>query len=255
MKRLHTALSIVVLLTMITSLASCFDAAENEYRVTVPTFATVTHDEETGKVRLYLDEGRGVIDPSTESANINWGNAARALIRYDLPIISSDGISMENWKFKGIVRSAIKVDTVPLVNVTGMETLPASLGNDTLRGFTFHAYWGYITMQAWTGNNSNFEMTCSYDTTGFDGENLHLKLHYKEKPGTWNYDFLQTVSVTLPDFVRTPGAVKSDSLNIIMTAPVWYSVAKDSAFVDTTTFKLSRGRLTPPTYDYITGGK
>ena len=29
---------------------------------------------------------------------------------------------------------------------------------------------------------------------------------------------------------------------------------KDSAYVDTVRFKISRGRLTPPTYNYITGG-
>lgn len=251
MKSMHTALYMVVLSTMIMSLASCFDAAENEYRVTVPIFATVTHDE-AGNTRLYLDEGRGIIDPSSESANIKWGDAVRVMVRYDLPIITSEKISMETTRFKGIVRSAVKIDTVAMQNVTGLSQMPSTLGNDTLLGFNFHAYWGYVTMQAWVANNFNFDMTCSYDTTGFDGENLHLRLHYKEKPGAWGNEFLQTISAPLPSFLKDK--VKADSLNIIMTAPVWYNADHDSAYVDTVKFKIGRGRLTQPSYGYITGG-
>ena len=66
---MYAALCWIVLSTMIFTFVSCFDGVENEYRVTVPTFATVTHDE-VGNVRLYLDEGRGILDPSSESANI-----------------------------------------------------------------------------------------------------------------------------------------------------------------------------------------
>lgn len=250
---MYAALCWIVLSTMIFTFVSCFDGVENEYRVTVPTFATVTHDEE-GNVRLYLDEGRGILDPSSESANIKWGDAVRVMIRYDLPIITGDNISMENTRFKSIVRSAVKIDTVSMVDVTGMDKYPSTLGNDTLLGFTMHAYRGYVTMQAWTATNFNFDMNCSFDRNKFDGENLYLNLHYNEKAGTWNNEFLQTVSATLPDFVRTPGAVTSDSLKIIMTAPVWYSSAKDSVYTDTVTCKISRTRLNPPTYSNSTGG-
>ena len=250
---MYAALCWIVLSTMIFTFVSCFDGVENEYRVTVPTFATVTHDE-VGNVRLYLDEGRGILDPSSESANIKWGDAVRVMIKYDLPIITGDNISMENTRFKSIVRSAVKIDTVSMVDVTGMDKYPSTLGNDTLLGFTMHAYRGYVTMQAWTATNFNFDMNCSFDRNKFDGENLYLNLHYNEKAGTWNNEFLQTVSATLPDFVRTPGAVTSDSLKIIMTAPVWYSSAKDSVYTDTVTCKISRARLNPPTYSNTTGG-
>ncbi len=252
MKKTRAALCLIVLSTMILTLASCFGDVENEYRVTVPTFATVTYDE-GGKVRLYLDEKRGIIDPSSESANIKWGDAVRVLIKYDLPIITGEAVQMENVRFKGVVRSAVKIDTVSMVDVTGMETYPNTLGNDTLLAFNFHAYWGYITAQVWMANNFNFDMGFSYDREKFDGENLYVNLHYKEKPGTWNNEFLQTVSATLPEFVCKEGAVTSDSLNIIMSAPVWCTADKDSAYVDTVKFKISRGRLTPPTFGYITG--
>lgn len=252
MKRLHTTFCSILFSMAALNLVSCLDAAENEYRVTVPTFATVTHDD-AGNVRLYLDEGRGIIDPSTESADIKWGDAVRVMIKYDLPIITSgDDFSMETTRFKGIVRSAVKIDTVAMADVTGLSEQPAWLGNDTLLGFSFHAYWGYLTMQAWTGNNFNFDMTCSYDRNEFDGENLYLKLHYAEKSGTWNNEFLQTVSTPFPDFLT--GAVTADSLNIVMTAPVWYNSSKDSVYTDTVAFKISRHRLTQPTYSYATGG-
>lgn len=253
MKKTRTALCTAVLSTVILTLISCFDGVENEYRITVPTFATVTRNE-AGNVRLYLDEGRGIVDPHAESANIQWGDAVRVMVKYDLPIIGDANVAMENVRFKSIVRSAVKIDTVAMVNTTGMEQAPSTLGNEPLLGFNFHAYWGYVTMQAWTGNNFNFDMTCSYDTTGFDGENLYLKLHYKEKPGAWSNDFLQTTSATLPEFVRKPGVVTGDSLNIIMTAPVWYDSKKDSMYNDTVKFKISRGRLNPPTYNNTTGG-
>lgn len=245
MNRENMKYPIMLLFALAFCLVSCFDGVENSYRVTVPTFATVTHDD-AGNVRLYLDEGRGIIDPSTKSADINWGNAVRAMIKYDLPIISGENKSMEDTRFKGIVRSAVKIDTVALVDVTDVEA--NTLGNDTLLGFNFQAYRGFITVQAWTANNFNFDMTCSFDRNKFDGENLYLNLHYTEKPGTWNNDFLQTVSATLPAFVRKPGAVTSDSLKIIMSAPVWYDSKRDSAYTDTLTFKIGRGRLNPPTY-------
>ena len=54
MKKLHAALCMVALLMVSLNMVSCLDAVEQEYRVTVPTFATVTHSED-GKVRLYLD--------------------------------------------------------------------------------------------------------------------------------------------------------------------------------------------------------
>ena len=253
MKKLHTVLCTLVLMTMTFGLASCFDAAENGYRVTVPTFATVTYNE-AGKVRLYLDEGRGILDPSSESANINWNGATRAIIKYDLPFISEDNVKMETVRFSSIVRTAAKIDTVPLVDVTGMDEYPTTLGNDTLLGYAFHAYWGYLTMQAWTANNFAFDMTCTYDREEFDGENLYLNLHYASKrTGTWNYDFIQTASATLPDFLTKPGVMTSDTLNIYMMAPVWYNAAQDSAYTDTVLFKIARERLTPPTYNSYGG--
>lgn len=254
MKKIRTAICLSALSAIATSLVSCFDGVENEYRVTVPTFATVTHDE-AGHVRLYLDEGRGILEPGPKSADINWGDAVRVMIKYDLPIIGSETTSMESVRFKGIVRNAVKLDTVALVNATGMDKAQVdALDKDTVLAFNFHAYWGYITMQAWTANNFNFDMTCSYDTTGFDGENLYLKMHYAEKKGTWNYDFLQTATARLPEFLTQKGVVTSDSLNIIMTAPVWYNANRDSVYTDTVKFKISRGRLAAPTYNYTTGG-
>lgn len=248
MKKTYVTLCVTMLSAMALSLVSCFDGVENEYRITVPTFATVTRNE-AGAVRLYMDEKRGIIEPTKESVPINWDDAVRVMIKYDLPIIGDNNTtSLEDVRFKGIVRSAVKIDTVTLKDVTGMEAPLATLGCDTVRGFNFHAYQGYLTMQVWNGNNFNFDMNCSYDREKFDGENLYLNLHYTEKAGAWKNDFLQTVSAPLPDFLLAPGVVKSDSLNIIMTAPVWYNANQDSAYTDTVSFKISRSRLNAPTY-------
>lgn len=246
MKNLRTHICTLGLSLVTMSLVSCFDPVENEYRITVPTFATVTKNE-AGKVRLYLDENRGILEPDSKSGNINWGDAVRVMIKYDLPIISST-TSMENLRFSTPVRSAVKIDTVSMVDVTGVEELPASLPVDTLLAFSFQAYRGFVTMQVWNGNNFDFDMTCSYDRTQFDGENLYLTLHYAEGKGVWNKDFLQTVSAPLPAFLNEPGVVTSDSLNIHLIAPVWYRSGMDSAFIDTVSHKISRYRLTPPTY-------
>ena len=249
MKKLHAALCMVALLMVSLNMVSCLDAVEQEYRVTVPTFATVTHSED-GKVRLYLDENRGILNVSEKSADINWGNAVRTWVYYDLPIVGvgSEEINMESVIFNGIVRSATKIDTVSLVDVTGMEELPSTLGNDTLHGFKIQAYRGYLTLQTWVTNNQNFYMTCSYDREKFDGENLYMNLHYKKMEGTWHTDILQTVCAPLPAFLLEPNVVKADSLNIIVSAPVWSEVKKDSAYVDNARTKISSNRLNQPTY-------
>ena len=76
----------IVLSAMSLNLVSCFDAVENEYRVTVPTFATVTKNE-AGKVRLYLDENRGILTPHEKSEAINWGELATIVEAcYDVPL-------------------------------------------------------------------------------------------------------------------------------------------------------------------------
>lgn len=232
-------------------LASCLDDASSEYRVTVAALGTVTHDDD-GKVRIYMDEGRGVIEPNEKSAAISWGNTVRARIQYDLPIVSPEqATSLETLRFRGVVRDALKIDTVSLVDVTGKSLI---LPTDTLFNFGVQAYWGFLTLYAMPNNNKNFHMTCSYDRREFDGQTLNLKLHYTEKEGSWNRGITQTVSAELPAFLRENGMVTSDTLQIVLTAPVWASTAKDSAFVDTMRFKISRSRLTPPQYNTVGGG-
>ena len=72
----------MVALSMMSSvMMSCFDPVTNEYRVTVPTYATVTKNEE-GKVRLYLDENRGILTPNEKSEAINWGDNS-SYVDYD----------------------------------------------------------------------------------------------------------------------------------------------------------------------------
>lgn len=236
-------------------MVSCLDEVSNEYRVTVSAFGTVTYDED-GAVRIYMDEGRGIIEPNAKSAPINWGNTVRARIQYDLPFVSSDEkvTSMETYRFRGVVREALRVDTVQLLDMTGRSSQVASLPTDTLYNFHASAYWGFLTMHAVPNNNKGFRMTCSYDRNEFDGETLNLKLHYTEGEGSWNRGFTQTASAELPAFLREEGVVKSDTLQIVVTAPVWYSTARDSAYVDTVKFQISRQRLTPPQYNTIGGG-
>lgn len=243
---MRTTLFMALMAMMGVNLTSCFEPVKNEYRVTVPTFATVTKNEE-GKVRLYLDENRGILEPSDKSEAINWGDAVRVRIMYDLPMVTAE-TTMENLRFRTPLRSAVKVDTVQMVDITGMDTLPASLKCDTLIYFKMNAYRGFVNMEVWNANNFDFDMTCSYDREKFDGENLYLNLHYTEGKGVWMKDFLPTVSAPLPAFLNEPGVVTSDSLNIHMMAPVWYDSAKDSACIDTVSFKISRYRLAQPTY-------
>lgn len=232
-------------------MTSCLDEVSNEMRVTVTALGTVTHSED-GKVRIYMDEGRGVIEPNDKSANIAWGNTVRARIQYDLPVVSSDDLtSMETFRFRGVVRDALKIDTVGLVDMTGKDTV---LPSDTLYNFSASAYWGFLTLLAVPNNNNDFHMTCSYDRNEFDGKNLHLRLHYTEKEGTWGRVFTQTTCAELPAFLRESGVVTSDTLQIVVTAPVWYSTAKDSSYVDTLRLQISRNRLTPPQYHTVGGG-
>jgi hypothetical protein len=66
--------------------------------------------------------------------------------------------------------------------------------------------------------------------------------------GTWHTDILQTVCAPLPAFLLEPNVVKGDSLNIIVSAPVWSEVKKDSAYVDNARTKIHSNRLNQPTY-------
>jgi hypothetical protein len=236
----------IVLSAMSLNLVSCFDAVENEYRVTVPTFATVTKNE-AGKVRLYLDENRGILTPHEKSEAINWGDAVRVRITYDLPTLSTNS-SIENTYFSTPVRSASKIDTVSMVDVTDNDALLASLGGDTLGVYMIQAYRGYLTVQVYNATNRDFDMTYSYDRNNFDGENLYLNLHYTESDKAWGNGFLPCASAALPDFLTEKGMVTSDTLNIHVIAPVWYDQKRDSAYADTATCKISRYRLAQPTY-------
>jgi len=243
-KEMRIVLSMALIALMGMNLSACFDPVSNEYRVTVPTFATVTKNE-AGKVRLYLDENRGILEPNAKSEAVDWGDAVRVRIMYDLPMVSGSTTSMENLRFSTPLRSAVKVDTVQMVDITDKGCM---LPTDTLLAFNVQAYRGYVTMQVWNGNNFDFDMTCSYDRKTFDGENLYLNLHYKEGDGVWMKDFYQTVSAPFPSFLTEPGVVTSDSLKVHLIAPVWYRAGRDSAYVDTVTCKISRYRLEQPTY-------
>ncbi len=229
-------------------LSSCFDAAKNEYYYTVSTFATVTRSE-TGEYRLYLDQGRGIVDPNEKSKDINWGDTKRAIVYYDIPFVDT---LYDNTRFKTNVRDAWKIDVVDMVDVTGMDKLPASLGTDTLYAYDFQAYWGYVTLSVNPGNRENFYMTCSYDRDEFKGDTLFLNLHYQRRQGSWNMAIPQTVCAEIPAFVRD--AVRSDSLCIALRAQRWYSGAADSLVNDTQYYKVASNRLTPPSYDMNWGG-
>ena len=247
MKKLHAAFCVATFALISSVMTSCFDPVTNEYRVTVPTYATVALSDE-GKVRLYLDENRGILTPNEKSEAINWGDAVRVMIKYDLPFVGTDVTSMENYFFKSQVRSAVKVDTVSMVDITDMEEMPSWLKGDTLGVFKVQAYRGYLTTQVWNATNLDFKMTYSYDRNKFDGKNLYQNLHYTETDKTWNKDFLPSASALLPAFLSEKGVVTSDTLNIHVIAPVWYDRNKDSAYVDTAVCRISKYRLTEPKY-------
>lgn len=231
-------------------LASCLDAAENSFRVTAPTYATVVGDG-TGNYRLYLDQGRGIVIPSEESAPINWGNARRVYIKYDLPVLSE---LKDNTVFTTIVREAKKIDVVELADVTGLTSLPDTLGTEVLNGFAIQAYWGYITMQAVPGNRHSFSMTCSYDRDCFAVDDslgcdtLFLNLHYTTRNGEWTMETPQTVCAEIPAFVKE--RAQSDSVLIAMTGKMRMSIdeQRDTVIAVTRSCKVSRARLVPPTH-------
>lgn len=235
---------IVAMCLMATICVSCLEKTENNFRVTVPTYATVTYDG-AGGVRLFMDERRGVVTPSAESAVKDWKDARRVYLKYDLPMLDT---VYETRKYTTIIRDAHKLEVVDLVDVTGMEQLPAELGDEVVADFNFHAYRGYITIQAAAGNSSACDITCSYDRDRSSGDTLFLRLHYARKEGSWNIgDIPPTVSAEIPSFLQ--GQVKADNLCIVMTGKVWkdFSTKKDTIEL-VRTFDVSRGRLTTPEY-------
>lgn len=244
MRKLHVILCVAALICTM-SFTSCLDAAKNEYRVTSATFATVTRSE-SGAYRLFLDQGRGIVDPSANGTEVNWGDAQRVYLYYDIPFVDT---LYDYTRYRTIVRDAWKIDTTRFVDVTGLSEFPKALGNDTLYYFDFQAYWGFLTIMASPGNKENFHMTCSYDRNEFKGDTLYLNLHYARREGTWGMSLPQTVCAEIPEFVRN--SVASDSLCIAMSAPCWYSTAADSVVTRTNYFKISKRRLVPPTYDGI----
>ncbi len=248
MKKWKMALSPTVICLLGVVMASCLDAAENEYRVTAPTFATVTTDG-AGNYRLYLDENRGIVIPSEESAVKNWRNARRAYIKYDLPYLNE---VKETTSFKAVVRDAKRLEVVELADVTGLETLPDTLGAEVVGNFDFQVYWGYMTMQVAPGNNNSCRLTCSYDRSRFVNDEamrcdtLFMNLHYAKSNGTWNMEIPQTVCAELPAFVRS--TTTADSLCIVVSGRVWYDSRKDSVVTLSRGFKTGCARLTPPSY-------
>lgn len=249
-KRKEKSILLALAATVIVCLTSCLDSASNEYRITVPTYATVTTDG-AGNYKLYLDEGRGVVVPSPKSAEINWGDTRRAYIWYDIPITSSE--LKDYTQYSTIVRDARRIDVVETVNLTGMTEFPDTLGTEVVNDFAFQAYWGFLTMQASTGSTDNFSMTCSYDEgslvndTASVCDTLRLNFHYAKRDGVWSTDLQPTVCAEIPSLVR--GKVLTDSLCITLTGNVWYDSAKDSVVTRTRSFKIARGRLTPPEYN------
>ncbi|MBQ8360380.1 MAG: hypothetical protein IJX44_00350 [Bacteroidaceae bacterium] len=241
-----TLLLTVCLLGLV--VASCLDAAENEYRVTAPTFATVTTDG-AGNYRLYLDEKRGILIPSEESAVKHWKNTRRAYIKYDLPYLNE---VKETTSFRTIVRDAKRIEVVDLADVTGLEVLPDTLGTEVVNNFALHAYWGYITLQVASGNNNNCRLTCSYDRNRFVNDEkmkcdtLFMDLHYAKGNGTWNMEIPQTVCAEIPDFVRSK--TTADSLCIVVSGKVWYDSRKDSVVTLSRGFRMGRVRLDTPSY-------
>lgn len=230
--------------------ASCLDAAENEYRVTAPTFATVTTDG-AGNYRLYLDQKRGIVIPKEESAVKNWKNTRRAYIKYDLPYLNE---VKETTSFKTIVRDAKRIEVVELADVTGLETLPDTLGSETVSNFDIQAYWGYLTLWAAPGNSSSCRMTCSYDRnrfvndTTFVCDTLFMNLHYATGTGSWNMEIPQTVCAEIPEFVRSQ--TTADSLCIVVSGKVWYDSRKDSVVTLSRAFNIGSVRLEAPSYSY-----
>lgn len=229
--------------------SSCFGDTKNEFRVTHQTFATVT-DNGNGEYRLFLDEFRGILEPD-EGTGINWGDARRVTILYDLPYLDSVG---ENTRFKSRIREAYKLPVLSFIDLTGVEELPDSLGNDPITGFALNAYRGYMNLSAYVDKNSiksGYSLNYSYDRNEFKGDTLFLNLHYSEKENVnyAGYDENLFASFEFPQFIRNAG-LTVDSLCIALTATVWTdrNNKKESHKVTRHT-KISRGRLNPPTYD------
>ena len=223
---------------------SCFGDVDNEYRVTVSAFATVAENG-NGAYRLFLDERRGILEPN-EDTNISWGDARRVRIQYDLPYADSIG---ENTRFKSRVVSAVKVPVLPLVDLTGITELPDTLGTEAVYGFTVSAYRGYMTLETYADYNASAgaSLNYSYDRSAFKGDTLFLDLHYKNKAAGSTSTLNLVTCYEIPEFVRN--SITSDSLCIAVEGRAWKNTNK----LETTTlkryFKISRRRLTPPTYD------
>lgn len=249
-KRLWRLNFLLVLLVAGVCVSSCLEEVENEYRVTASAFATVVHGED-GNVRLYLDERRGIVTPSGESDPVEWGDAVRVCVNYDLPVYRELPSSMEDEHFTTIVRSPVhRVDTVRMIDVAGMDKLPSVLGNDTLDGYySFDAYRGFVTARVSAYSLRRFDLRFSYDSEKFGGDTLYLRLHCTERNEAWNGSFAyQPICAEIPENIRQSGLVSPDSLLIVMTAPIWFRGGHDSAYIDTTTFWINSHRLTPPAY-------
>lgn len=226
-------------------LTSCLGGEGNTYRITATTFATVTNDG-AGSYRLFLDENRGILEPTDESP-INWGDAERVLLQYDIPF--ADTIT-DNTRFKSIVRSATKVPVVPLIDVTGLETLPDSLGNDGVVNLDITAYRGYLTIHAIVerSRSGKYSLYYSYDTDAFKGDTLNLNLHYLySDENSSSSDYVNHLDcAVIPAFVRD--RVVGDSLYVTLSAEMWKDSNKTSKGRVTRCVSVSKRRLTPPAY-------
>lgn len=249
-ERKYWKLYLLPLLAIGMCVSSCLEEVANEFRVTAGAFATVTHDD-AGNVCLYLDEGRGIVTPSSESDPVEWGNAVRVYLNYDLPVYRDLPVSMEDEHFTTIVRGPVhRIDTIKMTDVAGLDKLPSILGSDTLEGYySFDAYRGFVTARVTSKSLRRYDLRLSYDSEKFGGDTLYLRLHCAERNEAWNGGFVyQPVSAEIPEFLRQPGVVSADSLLIVMTTPIWFNGGHDSAYIDTTSFWIQNHRLTPPIY-------
>ena len=226
------------------TITSCWDGVDNSYTYTVSTFATVTSNGK-GDYKLYLDEGRGILKPDA-STNINWVDTKRSLIQYNIPIADSVG---ENTVFTSKVVYASKMPVMNFVDVTGLTSLPDSLGSDVVTDFYLSAYRGFININTVTEKNGNdpASLHFSYDQNKFKGDTLFLNLHYgaSKYPNSSLVNYISSFEV--PGFVRE--GLTADSLCIAVTGLIWNTSDQLETRTVTRTAKLWRRRLTPPTYD------
>lgn len=241
-KRIGFWSTIFMLMGMLTS---CLEGEGNTYRITATTFATVTNNG-AGSYRLFLDENRGILEP-TEDSPIKWGNAERVLLQYDIPF--ADTIT-DNTRFKSIVRSATKVPVVPLIDVTGLSQLPDSLGNDGVINLDITAYRGYLTIHTIVerSRTGKYSLYYSYDTDAFKGDTLNLNLHYRySDENSTSSDYVNHLEcAVIPEFVRNK--VVGDSLYVTLSADMWRDSNKTETERVSRCVSVSKRRLTPPTY-------